>query len=138
MNNIMRKLIVSNFATLDGYYEGKDKSLDGIFDYRHEDYSSDQSFDFYNAERLRAADFLLLSRSAFLSNKDFWPGVANDPNATAVRQEIAGIFKSIEKIVISDHLTSAELAPWDNTRIIKRADAYQEIAALKRQPGGDI
>ena len=29
-------------------------------------------------------------------------------------------------------------APWGNTRIIKRADAYREIAALKREPGKDI
>jgi len=134
----MRKLIVSNLVTLDGYYEGVDKSVDSLFDNFHEDYSGDQNFDYYNAELLRAADFLLLSRSAFLSNKGFWPGVADDPAATAIRRETAGLFSSIEKVVISDHLTSAELAPWDNTRIFKRADAYKEIAALKQQPGRDI
>ena len=134
----MRKLIVSNFVTLDGYYEGKNKSINSLFDYSHEDYSSDQSFDYYNAERLHAADFLLLSRNSFLGNKGFWPGVATNPNATAVRHEIAGLMSSIEKIVISDNLTAAELAPWDNTRVIKRADAYTEIAALKQQSGKDI
>jgi len=134
----MRKLIVSNFVTVDGYYEGKDKSINSLFDYYHEDYSSDHSFDHYNAERLRSADFLLLSRNAFLGNKGFWPGVAADPNATAIRHEIAGLMSSIEKIVISDKLTAPELAPWENTRIIKRADAYREIAALKQQPGKDI
>ena len=134
----MRKLIVSNFVTLDGYYEGRDKSLAGLFDYYHEDYRGDQSFNFYNAERLRAADFLLLSRSAFLSNKEFWSGVARDPNATPIRREIAGLFHSVEKIVPSDNLTRAELAPWSNTRVLRRADTYREIAALKQQPGGDI
>lgn len=43
----MRKLIVSNFVTLDGYYEGKDKSINSLFDYYHEDYSGDQNFDHY-------------------------------------------------------------------------------------------
>src|SRR5512141_2899419 len=113
----MRKLIVSNFVTLDGYYEGKDKSINSLFDYYHEDYSGDQNFDYYNVQRLRAANFLLLSRSAFLSNKGFWPGVAADPNATMIRHEIAGLMNSIEKIVISDHMSAAELAPWENTRI---------------------
>lgn len=134
----MRKLIVSNFVTLDGYYEGKDKSINSLFDYYHEDYSGDQSFDYYNAERLLAADSLLLSRNAFLGNKDFWPGVATDPHATPIRHEIAGLMSSVEKLVISDHLTTGELAPWENTRIIKRAKAYEEIAALKRQSGKDI
>src|SRR5512141_2395575 len=60
-SSVMRKLIVNNFVTLDGYYEGKNKNIDSLFDYYHEDYSGDHSFDFYAAERLRAADFLLLS-----------------------------------------------------------------------------
>ena len=134
----MRKLIVSNFVTVDGYYEGKDKSINSLFDYFHEDYHGDNKFDYYNAELLRAADFLLLSRNSFLGNKEYWTGVPNNPNATPIRQETAQLFRSIEKIVISDNLSTAELAPWDNTRIIKRAAAYKEIAALKQQPGRDI
>ena len=134
----MRKLIVSNFVTLDGLYEGKDKGINSLYDYYHEDYTGDNSFDFYNAELLRAADFLLLSRNAFFGNKEYWTSVPNDPNATAIRREIAGLFESVEKLVISDKLTPAELAPWENTRIIKRTDAYKEIAALKQQPGKDI
>jgi len=134
----MRKLIVSNFLTLDGLYEGKDKNIHSLYDYYHKDYHGDDSFDFYNAELLRAADFLLLSRNSFLGNKDYWTGVPNDPNATEIRRETAELFKSIEKLVISDKLSAGELAPWENTRIIKRADAYTEIAALKQQPGKDI
>jgi dihydrofolate reductase len=137
-SRIMRKLIVSNFVTLDGLYEGKDKSINSLYDYYHKDYYGDDSFDFYNAERLRAADFLLLSRNAFLGNKDYWTGVPNDPKATEIRHETAELFKCIEKIVISDKLTGEELAPWHNTLIIKRADAYKEIARLKDEPGKDI
>jgi len=134
----MRKLIVSNFVTLDGLYEGKDKNIHSLYDYYHEDYYGDDSFDFYNAERLRAADFLLLSRNSFLGNKEYWTGVPNDPKATDIRREIAELFKSIEKLVISDNLSTAELAPWGNTRVIKRADAYRDIAALKQEDGKDI
>jgi len=135
----MRKLVVSNLVSLDGYYEGKNRNLDALFDYFHEDYSGDENFDFYNTERMRAADTLLLSgRTSFLGNKDYWSGVPNDPNATVIRREFAGLIKSIEKVVISDHLTADELAPWDNTRIIKRADAHREITALKQQAGRDI
>src|SRR5687768_6412053 len=88
---------------------------------------------------MRAADTLLLSgRTSFLGNKDYWTGVPNDPNASVIRKEFAGLLKSIEKIVISDHLTTEELAPWDDTRIVKRADAHREITALKQQAGRDI
>ena len=134
----MRKLIVSNFLTLDGLYEGKDKSINSLFEYYHDDYANDDIFDFYNAELLRACDYLLLSRNAFLGNKEYWTSVLHDPNATAIRRELAELFNSIEKLVISDNLSTAELAPWENTRIIKRADAYREIAAIKQQAGRDI
>ncbi|MCA0457344.1 MAG: dihydrofolate reductase family protein [Chloroflexi bacterium] len=136
----MRKLIVSNLSTLDGYYEGKDRRLDAIFDYFHPDYHDDQNFDDYNAERLRAADTLLLSgRTSFMGNKTYWTGVPNDPNATKIRQEIAQLQKDMDKIVVSDTIQPEDLAPWENnTRIIRRADVYKEIAALKAQEGRDI
>jgi dihydrofolate reductase len=135
----MRKLIVSNILSLDGYYEGKNKSLDALFDYFHADYANDQHLDLYQAERLRAADTLLLSgRISFLGNKDYWVSVPNNPNATPIRREIAELQTSIQKIVVSDKITSDEIAPWNNTRIIRIADAREEIAALKAQPGKDI
>ena len=135
----MRKLIVSNLVSLDGYYEGKDRNLNALFDYFHEDYAGDENFDFYNAERLRAADTLLLGgRSSFLGFKDYWTSVPDDPKVTVVRREIAQLMNPMEKAVASDHLTAEELAPWDNTRIVRLADAYKELTALKRQTGKDI
>jgi dihydrofolate reductase len=135
----MRKLIVSNLVTLDGYYEGKDRTVDSLFEYYPEAYSGDQHFDEYNTERLRAADTLLLSgRESFLGNKGYWTGVPNNPKATAIRREFADLIQRVEKIVVSDKITEDELAPWTNTRIVRLANAHQEIAALKQSPGRDI
>lgn len=135
----MRKLIVSNLTTLDGYYEGRDRNLNALFDYFHPDYHGDQAFDAYNLERWRAADtFLLSGRSAFLGFKDYWSALLNDPNATPIRQETARLMNPMEKVVISDRLEARELAPWTPTRIVNRADAHREITALKQQPGRDI
>jgi len=50
--------------SLDGYYEGPGKNVMVLFDYRW-DYPADGSFDVYNAERLRAADTLLLGRTSY-------------------------------------------------------------------------
>ena len=135
----MRKLIVDNFSTLDGYYESKNKTFDAFFDYYHPDYVGDQSFDYYNAERLRAADTLLLSgRTSYLGNKNYWTSVPNDPNATPIRRELAQLMQRIDKIVVSDKIVQEDLTPWDNTRIVKVADAVKEVSALKEQPGREI
>src|SRR5258708_13247235 len=129
----MRKLIVSNFATLDGYYEAKDKTIGPLFKYRHEDYDNDDSYDYYNAELLRAADTLLLSgRTSFLGNKDYWTSVPNNPNATAIRLELAQLINSVEKIVVSGKIPPAELPPWDNTRIVKVPDAQKKAPPLQQ------
>jgi dihydrofolate reductase len=133
----MRKLIVCNIMSLDGYYEGTGKNVMVLFDYRWA-YPTDESFDAYNAERLRAADTLLLGRVSYEGFKGFWPPVADDPNATPVQREISRLNNAIDKVVISDSLTSEETAPWHNTRIIRRAEAHAQIAELKRQTGKDI
>ena len=102
----MRKLIVSNILSLDGYYEGKNKSLTALFDYFHKDYVGDQSLDLYQLQRLRAADTLLLGgRESFIGNKNYWRSVPDDPKASAVRLEIAALQSQIEKIVVSDQIT---------------------------------
>lgn len=135
----MRKLIVNNFVTVDGYYEARDKTIDGLFEYYHGDYAGDQNFDSYAAERLRAADTLILSgRTSFLGNKRYWTGVPDDPGATTIRREIAALYASIDKIVVSDTIAREDLAPWENTRIVNVADAPAAVAALKQQPGREI
>lgn len=135
----MRKLIVCNFVTVDGYYESKDKTIDGLFEYYPQEYAGDQNFDIYNLERLTMADTLILSgRTSFLGNKSYWTSVPNDPNATAVRRQFAGRITQVDKIVVSDKIAEEDLAPWNNTRIVRVAEAAKEIAALKQQPGRDI
>ena len=135
----MRKLIVNNFVTLDGYYEREDKTFDAFFDSYHADYVGNDHFDHYNTERLRAADTLILSgRTSFLGNKAYWTGVPGDPAATAIRKEFADLIQRVDKIVVSDKIMPADLAPWDNTRIVRVADADGEIAELKQQLGRDI
>ena len=140
----MRKLIVSNFQTLDGYYESTSKTFDRFFDYWHEDYGANEAFDEYNTMLLRGADTLLLSgRTSFLANKDYWtsyPDTATDiPPGTAIRREFAALIAATEKYVVSNTIAPEDLAPWqDTTRIVRGADLYTEIAALKARPGRPI
>lgn len=134
----MRKLIVCNLMSLDGYYEGPGKNVMPLFDYRQQAYPADESFDAYNAERLRAADTLLLGRASFEGFKSYWPAVADDPTAPPVAREISRLNNAIQKVVVSDTLTPEQTAPWLNTRILRRAGAHEQIAALKQQAGREI
>jgi dihydrofolate reductase len=129
----MRKLIVCNVMSLDGYYEGSGKDVMALAP------ALGGAFDTYNAERLRAADTLLLGRTSYDMFRSFWPAVADDPTATPDQREISRFDNALDKVVISDSLTPEQTEPWrNNTRIISRAGAHEQVANLKRQTGKDI
>ena len=136
----MRKLIVSNFQTLDGYYESANKTFDRFFDYWHEDYGANEAFDEYNTELLRGSDTLLLSgRTSFLGNKDYWVSYLDNPAGTAIRREFAELIRDTDKCVVSNTITTEDLTPWqDSTHIIRGENLYADIAELKARPGRDI
>jgi dihydrofolate reductase len=99
----------------------------------------DEAFNAYNAERLRAADTLLLGRPTFEGFKSFWPSVAEDPKVRPVLREISRRDNKIEKVVVSDSLPPEHTAPWQaSTRILRRSEANPEIAEMKRRTGGEI
>lgn len=126
----VRTLIVCNITSLDSRYEGPGGDVMAL--------PFDEAFDAYNAERLRAADTLLLGRTTYEGFKGFWPSVADDPDARPVLREISRRSTAIDKVVVSDSLTPEQTAPWHNTRIVRRADAHDEIAELKRRQGKEI
>jgi dihydrofolate reductase len=134
----MRKLIVCNLISLDGYYEGPGKNVMPMFAFGAL-YPEDNRFSQYNAERLRAADTLLLGRTSYDGFRSYWPSIQDDTNAPPLEQEISRLNNAIQKVVVSDSLTPDQTDPWsDTTRIIRRADAHTEIAELKQQTGKDI
>jgi dihydrofolate reductase len=126
----MRKLIVANIMSLDGYYTGPGGNIMVM--------PMDHAFDAYNAERLRSAGTLLTGRTTYEGFLGFWPPVAGDPAYTPDQREISRRDNAIEKVVVSDTLTQEQTAPWSDTRIVRRAEAHEQVAKLKREPGGDI
>ena len=61
------------------------------------------------------------------------------PGGTAIRREFAALFRTTEKFVVSNTITREDLAPLeDTTRVVRGADLYAEVAALKARPGRDI
>ncbi len=126
----MRKLIVCNVVSLDGFYSGPGGDIMAM--------PFDAGFSDYNAERLRAADTLLLGRKSFDIFRSHWPAIAEDASQPAVEREISRLNTAIEKVVVSNSLKSNEVEGWGPTRVVRRADAHAEVAALKKRPGRDI
>jgi len=127
----VRKIIVFNIISLDGYHTGPNNEVSVMFP------MMGGVFDTYNAELLRTADVHLVGRISFELFQSFWPKVAENPDSeewTPEQRELSHAGRSVKAIVVSDTLTGN----WPDIRIIRRADAYEQIAELKRQSGKDM
>ena len=112
----MRKLVVSEFVTLDGVMENPAWSAP---------YWGDDIAAFKSAENM-ACDALLLGRVTYEGFAVAWPATPDDDGAFRMN--------SLPKHVVSTTLDKVE---WNNSRLIK-ANIVEEITALKQQPGADI
>lgn len=128
----MRKIVVVNLMSLDGFYEGPGHNVMAL--------PLDSSFDEYNLERMKAADAVLLGGSSYEAFSGFWPFVERDSSASATNREFSRLYNAIDKVVISNHAVAPEGDhPWaGTTRIINREQAYKEIATLKAKEGKEI
>jgi dihydrofolate reductase len=127
----MRKLIVSEFVSLDGVMQapgGKDEDRDGGFEYGgwtipywHDDIG--KSF----LAMMKNADALLLGRRTYVTHAEaFEPMPPGNPFGDAMNTP--------KKYVVSKTL---QQPIWRNTTII-RGNVIESVRALKAEPGGDI
>jgi class 3 adenylate cyclase/dihydrofolate reductase len=123
----MRRLIASEFVTLDGVMEapGHEPHPDGKNAWTLRYVGEDQQR--YKAEELFEAGAILLGRVTYEIFAAFWPTAPND-------QGFANRMNSIPKYVVSGSLRTAG---WQNSIIIGGNPA-EKIAELKQQSGGDI
>ena len=114
----MRRLIVSNVMSLDGFFEGPNHEFNW--------FTPDEEFFAYAREMLRSVDTILFGRRTYEHMANYWP--------SAPRDEIADAMNSLPKVVFSSTL---ENAAWNNTRLI-RGNISEEVTKLKSMPGKDM
>jgi class 3 adenylate cyclase/dihydrofolate reductase len=123
----MRRLIVSEFVTLDGIMEapGFEEHRTGrqAWALRLQNDETQR----FNRDQLFAADALLFGRTTFQIWAAFWPTAPDD-------EGLASRMNEIPKYVVS---TTLKDVAWTNT-VVLAGDVTNEVAALKREPGGDI
>ncbi len=122
----MRRIVVSEFISLDGIFEAPGPDGSG---YKHEGWTmpyGNEEFMKFKTEELMAADAQLLGRVTYEAFATAWPQRSGDP--------FSDKFNSMKKYVVSKTLKKAE---WKNSKIISK-DVAKEIARLKEEKGQDI
>ncbi len=107
-------------------------TLDGCCD--HTKQVADDETHEYFTNLLQEVDLLVFGRKTYELMVPFWPEVAKNQSMSRASNEFARAFDSINKIVFSRSLGSAEDR---NTRIV-RGNLHDEILKLKQEQGKNI
>ena len=122
----MRKIIVFNLVTVDGFFAGPKGELDW--------HNYDAEMGAFSAEQMKSLGALIFGKITYKLMASYWPtsdGVKSEP-------VVAGIMNSIPKIVFSKTLPEINDGPvWKNVKIFREIKAT-DIIELKKQDGGDI
>src|SRR5713226_2279308 len=122
----MRKVVVSEFVTLDGVMEdpgGAEKFEHGgwTMPYGNEEIGK------FKFDELFASDALLLGRVTYQGFAAAWPSRTDEAG-------FAERMNGLPKYVVS---TTLEEVEWNNAKLIK-GNVAEEVSKLKQQPGQDI
>jgi len=122
----MRKVIVQEFMTIDGFAAGKNDELD----FMPASFSTDSENNIENHQLrlIETIDTMILGRTTYTMFEAYWPN-SDEPIALGLN--------ALKKHVVS---ASLEQAPWGNQEpvsIVKK-DVVNEIKKLKMQAGKDI
>ena len=118
----MRKLVVFNNVTLDGYFA----DVNGNVSWAHVGYQ-DAEWNAFVADNANAGGLLLFGRITYEFMAGYWPtpyAIKNDPT-------VAERMNNLPKVVFSRTLDKAS---WNNTKLVKGGMAA-EIRKLKKEPG---
>lgn len=122
----MRKLVVSEFISLDGVIEGP--GPDDSFELAGwtVDYSNEEIMKL-KFDELMASDILLLGGKTYEGFAAAWPGRTDGAG-------FADVMNKMPKYVVT---TSQDNLEWNNSQVISE-NAPEKIGELKQQEGGDI
>jgi len=107
-------------------------TLDGCCD--HTKMIADEAIYEYVIRVIRDVDLLVFGRKTYQLMVPYWPDVAKDPSQSKADREFAQAFDSINKLVFSRSLNSAE----DKNTRITRANLQDEMLKLKQEQGKNI
>jgi dihydrofolate reductase len=121
----MRKIVVLNRITLDGFFANLDGSNGWFIPDPEVDKTTHEIID---------ADTMLLGRETYEHLEAFWPQAALDPNMPEGVKVMAAEVNGMTKIVFS---TTRTEFPWEHSKLM-RGDLINEVKRLKQGNGSDI
>lgn len=117
----MRKLIMWNVITVDGYFEGGKP-----WDLEFHNIVWGKELEDFCVEQLKTADMLVFGERTYKGMADYWTKATSKDPVTAY-------MNTLPKVVCS---TTLQEASWNNTTIVRHA--VTELTAMKQEGEGNM
>lgn len=122
----MRKIILLEHVSLDGYVAGPNGEMDWI--------TFDDDLQSYVHTLHETCDGMIWGRKTYDMMKGYWPTVLADPAADGFALNHAQWLQTATKAVFTNTVDATD---WENTLLV-HGDAAAEMAKLKQRPGKDF
>lgn len=120
----MRRLMVFNNITLDGYFTDANNDMS----WAHQ--NADEEWNKFTAQNASGGGVLLFGRKTYDLMVSFWP----TSQAYDMMPEVAEGMNNLPKVVFS---RTMDQATWNNTKLVKDNIA-DEVKQMKNQPGDNM
>jgi dihydrofolate reductase len=120
----MRKLLVFNSVTVDGYFTDKNNDMS----WAHA--QDDPEWNEFVAGNAKSGGEMMFGRVTYQMMESFWP----TPAAAQMFPEVAEGMNKSPKVVFSKTLDQVN---WNNTRLLK-GDLVEEVKKLKEESGDQL
>jgi len=124
----MRKIIASEFYTLDGLMSDPEDKMEWVLG------SFNDEMGKYENDLYDNADTLLLGRTTYKIWEGYWPTAASNPATSQGDIEMAHKINNMTKIVFSHSMEGVE---WKKSKLIKEINP-EEIMKMKQGMGKNI
>ncbi|MBV9355957.1 MAG: dihydrofolate reductase family protein [Chloroflexi bacterium] len=124
----MRKLVLTEWVSLDGYTAGPNNDMSFVGE------SFDEEMGSYESQILDTADTLVLGRVTYQSFAGSWPHVPDSPTASEPEKDYARRLNAMRKLVFSKTLASAD---WTHSTLLREIDR-DAMRRLKQEDGRDL
>ena len=130
----MRRLIVLNRVSVDGFFAGPNGEIDWFVADPELDKVVREPTPGVDKAEAQVMDTVLLGRVTYQMFENYWPKILTKPRASKAEIAIANELTRMEKIVFSSKLKEVS---WKNTRVVK-GNVAEEVRMLKQAKGGGM
>jgi dihydrofolate reductase len=127
----MRKVVVQQFVTLDGFAAGPNGELDFVTETGAATDPTSGPFVEDQLAFIESLDTILLGAETYRMFAAYWP------EQTTETQAIADALNATPKVVFSSTLESAPWGNWEPARLVS-GSAAEEVRRLKAEPGKNM